>query len=222
VHLWEVATCREVLRLKGHKSYAFDLAFGPDGRTLLTSGEDGLAYLWSLRPPSQKEGPRSLETLWATLAAEPARAYRAIWQLSETEGAAAFLQRKVLPAKPDERLAKWIADLDDDAFDVREKAHQALANQGEAALPALRQSLAAKPSLEQRRRIAALVKRAESQPARKSEPLSTQELREERAIIVLEMIGTTEARRALQSLAGGAPGALRTTAAQDSLKRSGR
>jgi hypothetical protein len=36
------------------------------------------------------------------------------------------------------------------------------------------------------------------------------------------MLGTAEARRILHSLAGGAPGALRTTAAQEALKRLGK
>src|SRR5262249_30952071 len=156
-----VATCQEVLRLNGHKGWVRDLAFGPDGRTLLTSAEDGQAYLWSLRPPPEGPGQRSLETLWDALAAEPPRAYRALWRLSETGGAAAFLRRKVLPAQSDERLTKWIADLDDDEFDVREKAQQQLAERGEAALPELRQSLAAKPSAEQRKRLEALVQLAE-------------------------------------------------------------
>jgi hypothetical protein len=219
VRLWEVATGREVLRLAGHKGWVVDLAFGADGRTLLTSSEDGQAYLWSLRPlPAEPE--RSLEALWTALAADPAQAYRALWQLSETEGAAAFLRPKLPPAPSDERLPKWIADLDNDDFAVREKAHQALAHQGAAALPALRQSLAATSSLEQRRRIEALVQLAQTQQVR-IEPLSAQELRQERAIMVLEVLGTAEARRALQSLAGGAPGALVTTAAQDALKRLG-
>jgi RNA polymerase sigma factor (sigma-70 family) len=220
VRLWEVATGREVLRLKGHTGWVVDLAFGSNGRTLLTSSEDGQAYLWSLRPPPEEPGQRSLETLWAALAAEPAQAYRALWRLSETEGAAAFLGRKVLPAAADERLPKWVADLDDDEFAVREKAHQQLADQGRAALPVLRRSLAEQPSAEQRRRIEALVRFAETRPIR-AEPPSAQELREERAIVVLEMLGTAEARRALQSLAGGAPGAPRTTASQDALKRLG-
>jgi len=220
VHLWEVATCREVLRLKGHKGWVVDLAFGSDGRTLLTSGEDGQAYLWSLRPPSKEPGQRSLEALWAALAAEPAQAYRALWELSEMDRAVAFLRGKVLPAQPDDRLPKWIADLDNDVFATREKAQQALADQGEAALPELRRSLAANPSAEQRRRIEALMKLAETQPVR-TEPLSATELREERAILVLEMAGTAEARQTLQALARGAPGALRTTAAQAALKRVG-
>jgi WD40 repeat protein len=215
VRLWEVATCREVLRLKGHKGCVVDLAFGADGRTMLTSSFDGQAYLWSLRPPPEGPSQHSLETLWAALAAEPARAYRALWQLSETAGAAAFLRGKLLPAQPDQRQVKWIAELDDDKFSVREKAHKALADQGAAALPALHQSLAGKLSMEQRSRIEILVRLAETRP------ISAQALREERAIIVLEMMGMAEARLALQSLAGGAPGAQRTTAAQGALKRLG-
>ena len=76
------------------------------------------------------------------------------------------------------------------------------------------------PSAEQRRRIEALVQLAEAQAFR-IEPPSAQELREGRAIVVLEMLGTSEGRRVLQSLAGGAPGAPRTTAAQEALKRLG-
>ena len=39
-------------------------------------------------------------------------------------------------------VVRRIADLDNDEFDVRERDHQALADQGQAALPSLCQSLA--------------------------------------------------------------------------------
>src|SRR5262245_10777628 len=65
-----VATCREALRLEGHIGWLVDLALGPDGRTVLTSGEDVQAYLWSLRPRprswdnvrSRRCGPRWPQT----------------------------------------------------------------------------------------------------------------------------------------------------------------
>jgi hypothetical protein len=61
--------------------------------------------------------------------------------------------------KPDPRAARWIRELDDDSFPVREKASQALADLGDAALPALRAALKRSPSLEQRRRIERLLAR---------------------------------------------------------------
>ncbi len=61
----------------------------------------------------------------------------------------------VAPATPpdDKQLARWIADLDSDTFDVREKAAEGLGKLGHAATPALRKALAAKPSAEARKRI---------------------------------------------------------------------
>jgi predicted PilT family ATPase len=52
-----------------------------------------------------------------------------------------------------------------------------------------------------------------------SRPLTDEKLRMYRAIEVLERIATPQARALLQRLAGGAPGALATTAAQAALQR---
>jgi hypothetical protein len=61
--------------------------------------------------------------------------------------------------KPDPRVSRWVRELDDDSFPVREKASQALAGQGDAALPALRAGLEGSPTLELRRRIERLLDR---------------------------------------------------------------
>jgi hypothetical protein len=55
-------------------------------------------------------------------------------------------------------LALLIADLNDDSYTVRQKATRRLEDFGSAAVPALKRSLAGDLSLEQRRRIEALLK----------------------------------------------------------------
>jgi HEAT repeat protein len=174
-------------------------------------------YLWTLRPPAEGRTKPSLDSLWSALADEPSKAYRAIWTMSETKEASAFLRGKIALAKPiaKERLAKLIADLDSDRFAVRESATEALAKLGVMAVPALREALRDKPSPEARKRLEELVKRKHVE----TRPRSAEELRTWRAIDVLERLGTIEARELLKSLAAGMPGVLTTTAARDALKR---
>jgi RNA polymerase sigma factor (sigma-70 family) len=215
VRLWEVATRQEVLRLTAHQGYVHEVAFGADSRTILSCGEDAQAYLWSLRPPSDPEAKLSLDSLWAALAGEPAKAYRAIWRLSEAEGAAAFLRGKLARVQPAtaERVKQWIADLDSDSFAVRESATKSLAELGEIVAPAMRKALSDKPSLEMRKRLEDLIERVETRT------VSVEVLRIGRAIDVLERIGTSEARQVLHTLASGVPEAMPTMAAQAALER---
>ena len=75
----------------------------------------------------------------------------------------------------------------------------------------MRDVLAARPEPEVRERIERLLKELE--------PASENRLREQRAIEVLERIGTTEAQDALRGLAQGARRALLTQVAKASLGR---
>jgi RNA polymerase sigma factor (sigma-70 family) len=219
LRLWEVATRSEVFRLPGHVAgiggTGLGLSFGADSRTVLSSGPDAQAYLWTLRPPALPADKPSLDSLWAALAAEPKNAYRAIWQFSDARGAAAFLRGKIPPVKAPaaKRLQQLIADLDSDQFAVRQAASEVLARLGDLAVPALRKALAAKPPLEPRRRLEDLLRGVETRT------LTAGELRIQRAIAALEMQGTAEARQVLKGLAAGAPGALSTREAKAALKR---
>jgi WD40 repeat protein len=219
VRLWEVATLGEVLRLPGHLvgigGHGGGVSFGADSRTVLSCGSDAQAYLWSLRPPAAEKDKSTLDSLWAALADEPKKAYRAIWQFSDTKGAAAFLRAKIPPVKPaaKERLQKLIADLDSDKSAVRQAASRGLAELGDLAVSAMGKALARSPALEVRLRLEKLVHDIATRK------LSPDELRIQRAIGVLEMQGTAAARQVLKELAAGAPGALPTTASQAALKR---
>ncbi len=92
-----------------------------------------------------------------------------------------------------------ITDLDQERFDVRERAVRELEKLGEHAEPAVPVALAGKPSLDARRRLEGLLNRPEG--AR----LSAETVRQIRAVEVLESIGGLEAERVLNKLAAGPP-----------------
>jgi hypothetical protein len=76
---------------------------------------------------------------------------------SRTAVMTVFIARTAPIRKADPRVGKWIRELDDDRFQVRENASRALEKLGDAALPALREALGPSPSPEQRRRIRQLL-----------------------------------------------------------------
>src|SRR5262249_28663791 len=82
--------------------------------------------------------------------------------------------------------------------------------------PAPRKALAANPTLEARRRIEQIL---EQHP---KVSLSPEQMRELRAIEVLEHIGTAEARKLLQALAKGDPDGPAAAEAKASLERLGK
>jgi RNA polymerase sigma factor (sigma-70 family) len=219
VCVWEVATGAELLCRKGHEGRAYQVAFGTDGRTVLSSSLDQTALLWDIRPSIEPGHKRPLETLWADLADEPARAYRAVWELAgDPKTTSEFLRKKIVPIKKEvdeRRVQALLADLDSDDFAIRQKATEELEKAGEQALPAYRKALEGKPSLESRRRLEDLLAKAQ----RSREDLSGERLRLLRAIEALELAGTPEAREVLQTLAAGAEGARLTEEAKAALKR---
>jgi hypothetical protein len=108
-------------------------------------------------------------------------------------------------------LARWITDLDDNRFEVRERAAGELEKAGASAVGALRKALENRPTLEVRQRATQIVA--------KQSQLSPERLRQLRAVEVLEHIGTLEARQILKTLAAGAPKARLTQEAEASLDR---
>jgi WD40 repeat protein len=223
IHVWEVASGGERCQLVGNPHGICSLCFAPDGKRLASGSPDGTLLIWDvtgMNGADQGAEPltdKALATLWADLKEKDAtRAYRAICRLQNApDRAVPFFTAHFEPARgPDPaEVGKLIANLDSDRFAVRQAAEDKLRALGEQARPALEKTLANKSSLPLgvRRTIENLLKRGESR--------TPEQLRQTRAIEVLEGIGTPESVRLLERLAGGAPGMHLTRLAQESLMR---
>jgi WD40 repeat protein len=222
IRLWEVATGAERCQFVGHTAAIRSGVFSPDGRKFFSGSEDTTVLIWDVtgrvaedRPEFVKLTRRELEDLRTDLeAADGHRAYRALWTLVAAQDQAVALLRDQLrsvSAADPQRVAKLLADLDSNAFDVREKATKELQKMGETALSSVHNALAGQPSLEVRRRLEQLLETLSGSPAEQAFRV--------RAVEVLEQIGSPEARRLLEMLAGGVPEARLTREAKASLQR---
>jgi WD40 repeat protein len=227
LRLWELATGKEVLRrhvaapptAPGNPwSFATCLAFAVDGRSAATGMHDTNLVLWDLAPATRQKRKLSaddLHQLWADLAGEDAaKAYDAAGTLSaDPERTLTFLRERLHPIKEDgPRIRRLIADLDSEQFAVRDAARKELEKMGDAAHAVLRQAMSDAKSLETRRRIQSLL--SDSWLIQ-----SPEKLRQVRAVMVLEQIGDTEARRQLKQLATGAAQARQTREAKMAFRR---
>jgi WD40 repeat protein len=224
--LWDVLAGRRLHRFQVPGRLFPTLALAPDGRTLATALDgDTTVLLWDLSdlgpkgnvtPGRLRDG--DLSRLWADLAGPDApRGYRAVRTLSAApDQAVPFLRERLRPV-PDEPHARLIADLGSGKFAVREAAVKELARLGFRAEAELRRALREKSPLEVRRRAESLLALLDKQP------LPPEQLRQTRAVQVLEQTGTAAARQVLATLAEqGAPDARLTRDAKASLERLAR
>jgi len=209
VHLWELASGRELGRFAGHQDLIQSLRFSPDGKRLASGSRDSTVLIWDVVTLLAQVAPRQLtlstkETaeLWNDLSDSDApRAYRAIGILSSAPAETVpLLRQRLQPAteKETQPLKTFIADLNSDEFNTRDRAMDGLSRLGVTAWPALRAALANKPSPEARQRIEQLL-------ASRVQAPSPEVLRISRAIEVLEQIGTAAADSLLSALARGSP-----------------
>lgn len=220
IRLWEVATGGERQCLRGHQSWIRSLSFSPDNRLLASTSTDTTGLIWDLtgcfregRFQSHRLSTEERMRAWNELAAaDAARAYRSIRALAASaEESVAFLREHLPPvtAADPKRLESLMAALASERFAERNRATAELEKLAFAAEPALRQSLRGKPSLESRRRIEQILAKLHN----------THGLRARRAIEVLELIATPEARRVLGALSHGDASALPTREAKEALLR---
>jgi RNA polymerase sigma factor (sigma-70 family) len=221
IHVLELATGKERLRLDGHHARVTSLIFSADGRTLVSGSDDTTALVWDmLGTRAAKKEVLDADAAWQRLAqADAVAAYVMMRRLASAPYAAVWLRQRMAPIpRPDEkRLAKLLADLDSQQYEVRDAAQKELAKLAETAVPACQAALRTAP-LEVRRRLEGLIDKQAAEAVRPS----PERLRSMRAVEVLEMAGSPECRKLLQHLADGAPGAQLTEEAAASLHRLAR
>jgi WD40 repeat protein len=221
---YETATGQLRQRFNGHTSRVHWLAFSPDGAVLAAGSTDTTITLWDVggrkQPPPAQPVAADLERAWDELHKPDAKlAQQAIQRLGAAPAAAvALLGSKLRPVEPPSAaqlaaISKHIANLDNQNFAVRDAASRELAQLGEGTLPALRKAMAGTASLERHRRLEELL--AKLQPAERT----PDELRQARALEVLERLASPAAEQLLSQLAGGAPAARLTQDAAATLCR---
>jgi WD40 repeat protein len=217
------------------------LAYGIFGRSLASADRDLTILLWDLEACFETLGghampmpARSLEQLWEMLAGEetgpgpgrylkmrgPNAAFLSVWRMARMgDETVAFLGEHMRPSRHEmpEPIPTWIADLGHDEFARRAEASERLSELGDAAAPALRMALTQGVSPEVEVRIKTLL--AEVGPPYEDTP--NEQLRVLRAVYVLELIGSAEARALLRTLATGSPHTLQTEEARAALERLG-
>jgi hypothetical protein len=193
-------------------------AFCPDGRLVLSNcpktGQVRACYWREMGGTKPRRLTKEdLARLWDELGSKDAeKGFQAVAALlGSPEQAVAFLRRLPQIKVTREKLARWVADLDDEDQEVRDRASDQLKEAGHLAESALRDALAKGPSLEGKRRIGKLLKALD--------PLAPQRLRFLRGVEALEAIASPKAAKQLERLADGAEGAEETEDARAALGR---
>jgi hypothetical protein len=173
---------------------------------------------WDMGPPRVADSV-SLESGWSGLAArEAGESFRCEGRFlsAPTDTAKYFAERvKPVEALDPKRVERWLADLDSDEFAVREAASKALEGLGQEAIPYLEATLKNTQSAEVRGRVTRILEH------RWGAALPSEQLRQVRAVMVLERIGDGEAKDLLKKWAGGPAGARLTVEAAAALTRLG-
>jgi hypothetical protein len=225
VKLFEVASGKLRASFDGHKEWVESVQFAPDGKLLVsaggfTAGKPGEVRTW---PVAELRGTKPerltderLRVLWDRLASEDAvSAHEAILELAAVPNdAVPFLKTSLHPVKPSDAklVAKLIEDLDSDNFQTRERASRELEKLADLARAALQKAATDASSVEVQRRAQALLKGTDF-------PLSSEILRQVRAVEALERSASPAAKLSLQELAKGATGARLTEQARSALER---
>jgi len=218
VRIFDVVTGKSSGPFQAHSGYIQGLAFSPDGKRLATGSQDTTAIVWdvkrlseALQTPTAEPitvGEKELEGLWNNLSVTDGQTlWPAMDKLTSVPAATIAMLREKLKPEPGPDMAvvaRWVKELDDPRFRVRDSATRSLAALGGRASPALTAALRAGPTPEAKRRIESLLQTLR-------DGIAMSQLRPLRAIEVLERIGTPEARQLLEKFAN--------QTAEDELKR---
>jgi len=202
------------------------VAVSPDGLVVASANKGGHVVLakvhdlveWPDKPlPPLPVNEKTLETYWADLASDdgPHGIYAVTRLAEKPEIILPYLKKRFLPVgKPDEKqVARLVAELDDEKFEVRERASAELSRQVGAVAPLLRKAVQNPPSAEVRSRLERILDLLE--PGL----LGPEQLRQGRILHLLDYLNSPASQEVLQGLAEGRAGASLTEEARAILTR---
>jgi WD40 repeat protein len=202
IQVYSTRTGKELVRWQSQQGMIHALAFSRDGKRLASGGANGTILVWQV--PQETQPAVVLDAgkqaqLWRELGSGDAhRAYEAMRVLAAdpVRSLPFFKERLRPPPAPNmQRMVQLIADLDNDAYRVRERASKELAAAGAQLEDTLRKALAKAPSAEAKRRLRHLL------ACIREGGTSTETLRLLRILEVVDNLDTPEARQFLQELA---------------------
>lgn len=244
LRLFDGRTGKELISRFAHTGVVGYLAFTPDGRFLISAGADiripnqqnadtlllgdGMALIWDVSTltssfrAAPKPAAAEVESLWEALKnPDAAKAHDAIWRLAAAPELALPLLKERLPKvnsdESDQRVKKLLGELDNDDFDVREKATKELIGLGSSAIQAVRQEIDTSKSREVKRRAREIVAKIGAATATRPEAILLA-----RGMEVLQRLGGAEARKLLEQWAEGPAGAPLTVDAKATLSLLGK
>lgn len=191
---------------------------------MISAGEGHSILLWdiSLQPGAKPALPWAngeMQKVWDGLGTEQAGTAKNVMVrfAASPKESVEFLTRQLKPAAEigidvNAKLQQIVQDLDSSSFATREKANKELNELGNSAFEEIRKLAKESRSPEVIRRLNGFLTRFE---VPENEPNN---IREARAIEILETINTPESRRLLVSLSQGAKSATRTKRALAALK----
>jgi WD40 repeat protein len=202
IELIDLNTTAPFARLDADHGVQSALAFSPDGRRLATGGSDTAVLIWDV-------ARLRIEHLCDKLLAGDSDAR---YKKFATDVTAEMRRRLHALAEAEARACAHLRDLDDDDFDVRQRAEQALERMGAMAVPVLKQLLEDRPSSEVRMRATRLLVRLGAK--------KDTHLRLSRGLPILAGLGQP-ARRLLEELSRGDKELAVTKAARQALQEKG-
>jgi WD40 repeat protein len=218
VHWWGISTWHVRHRFVGHTAAVESLAFSPNGKMLASGSADTSVVVWNLYAPQASN--RAASDLWADLLNDFGKFHAAMGGLlARPKEALALIKDhlKPVPIVRVERIKDRIIDLDSGKYAVRSAAMRDLETWQEQTRPHLAGEMAANPPLEVRQRVKILLDKLDSARLLPS----VKDVQADLMLELLEHIGTPEARHYLEVVAGGAPDARLTRAAQAAVVRLG-
>ncbi len=222
VRLCEPASGAVLLQLAGHHGEITALAFTADGAHLLSGASDGTLVTWKVRPPSSIEKPLEASELWEILESEQGeRAYQALLTVEShlrdaerSRRVVEFFRKKLVSAPPLETIRSLLRQLGGDQIQGRAEAAAGLGGIGDAIEPQIEDALRNASAEEDKARLSEVLRNVRVRAAKSASVRGRL-----RGIWCLALLGTEDAKAALEQISTASPSAWERQEAKEARAR---